>query len=144
MFCLRFESQPVESNINAHYAEEEIIPPQGYAKNLKQKFLNLEKEAAKIETSSSKMNYVPKKFTSSTTPAYQNKEKSVKQPSKPVGKLNATNGLLTTASNGHNGQSNEICSTCDKTVYVMEKIEADKKVYHKACFKCTSCNCPLK
>lgn len=107
--------------------------------------MNLEKEAAKIETSSSKMNYVPKKFTSSTSPAYQNKEsKTVKQPpAKQVGKLNG-NGLLTTVSNGQNGQNNEKCSTCDKTVYAMEKIEADKKVYHKACFKCTSCNCPLK
>jgi hypothetical protein len=26
----------------------------------------------------------------------------------------------------------------------MEKIEADKKVYHKLCFKCTTCNCTLK
>ena len=36
------------------------------------------------------------------------------------------------------------CCVCEKTVYAMEKIEADKKIYHKLCFKCTSCNCTLK
>jgi hypothetical protein len=42
----------------------------GNANKLKDRFLTLEKEASKIETSSSKMNYVPKKFTSySTSPA---------------------------------------------------------------------------
>lgn len=32
------------------------------------------------------------------------------------------------------------CAVCDKTVYVMEKLEADKKVYHKKCFRCSECN----
>ncbi|CAF0809373.1 unnamed protein product [Brachionus calyciflorus] len=142
-----FESQPLESNINSHYVEEEIIPSQGSAKNLKNKFLNLEKEAAKIETSSSKMNYVPKKFTSATKPTAEKTETTTTtksaQPKPQPGKLNS-NGLLTTVQNGNSSQNQtEKCSICDKTVYAMEKTEADKKVYHKACFKCTSCNCPL-
>jgi hypothetical protein len=60
-------------------------------------------------------------------------------------------GLLTTVqTNGVNGSGAQVapaaekCFICEKTVYAMEKIEADKKVYHKQCFKCTSCNCPLK
>lgn len=119
----------------------------------------MEKEAAKIETSSSKMNYIPKKFTSSssspavsTSSSQQNgKPNGVKANGHTVNKLNNSNGLLTTVTqtNNSNGSSNanssvEKCCVCEKTVYVMEKIEADKKVYHKACFKCTSCNCPLK
>ena len=55
------------------------------------------------------------------------------------------------------------CSVCNKTVYAMEKvlkknfhyffifhyflfqkIEADKKIYHKACFKCMHCKSILK
>lgn len=32
------------------------------------------------------------------------------------------------------------CQVCEKTVYFMEKLEADKKLYHKACFRCKQCN----
>ena len=151
---LRFESQPVESNINAVYCEEEVIPSAGHAKSLKTKLLTLEKEAAKVETSSSKMNYVPKKFTSATAPATAQKQientPPVSKPTAPPPKQSISNGLLTPAVNLN--QSNissatnntEKCCVCEKTVYAMEKIEADKKVYHKLCFKCTSCNCTLK
>eukprot|EP00045_Choanoeca_perplexa_P011035 m.115332 g.115332 ORF g.115332 m.115332 type:complete len:232 (-) comp15490_c0_seq3:1181-1876(-) len=31
------------------------------------------------------------------------------------------------------------CQVCDKPVYFMEKLEADKKLYHKTCFRCTTC-----
>ncbi|XP_065913067.1 myosin-11-like isoform X2 [Dysidea avara] len=31
------------------------------------------------------------------------------------------------------------CAVCSKTVYAMEKLEADKVVYHKFCFKCNKC-----
>ena len=156
LFKFRYESQPVESNINAQYNEEDVIPSAGHAKELKSKFLNFEKEAAKVETSSSKMNYTPKKFTSATSPltnnsngpsnnnANANKEninKSVKS-QKP-----ANNTSLLTAAPNQQAQANSLtdkCCVCDKIVYAMEKIEADKKVYHKLCFKCTSCNCTLK
>ena len=152
----RFESQPVESNINALYCEEEVIPSAGHAKSLKTKFLTLEKEASKVETSSSKMNYVPKKFTSATAPATaqksQNNNSSATaasaKPAAPPPKQNITNGLLTPATSLNQSTNNvsntEKCCVCEKTVYAMEKIEADKKVYHKLCFKCTSCNCTLK
>ncbi len=38
----------------------------------------------------------------------------------------------------------EACCVCERTVYAMERLEADKKIYHKTCFKCTACSCPLK
>jgi uncharacterized CHY-type Zn-finger protein len=31
------------------------------------------------------------------------------------------------------------CAVCSKAVYAMEKLEADKIVYHKVCFKCSVC-----
>jgi hypothetical protein len=37
-------------------------------------------------------------------------------------------------------QQKEECEVCNKTVYAMERLEADKLVYHKTCFKCSVCN----
>lgn len=37
----------------------------------------------------------------------------------------------------------EACATCSKNVYAMERLEADKVVYHKVCFKCDVCKKPL-
>jgi hypothetical protein len=31
------------------------------------------------------------------------------------------------------------CVVCEKTVYYMEKLEVDKKLFHKQCFKCKEC-----
>eukprot|EP01137_Pigoraptor_chileana_P010225 Opistho-2@59527 len=31
------------------------------------------------------------------------------------------------------------CTVCEKTVYPMERISADEKVFHKTCFKCSEC-----
>eukprot|EP01102_Stenamoeba_stenopodia_P019633 TRINITY_DN7463_c0_g1_i1.p1 TRINITY_DN7463_c0_g1~~TRINITY_DN7463_c0_g1_i1.p1 ORF type:complete len:508 (-),score=143.02 TRINITY_DN7463_c0_g1_i1:230-1753(-) len=36
------------------------------------------------------------------------------------------------------------CTTCGKTVYVNERLAANGKVFHKACFKCLVCQCVLK
>jgi len=36
------------------------------------------------------------------------------------------------------------CDVCGKRVYVAEKLEADGRVFHKSCFRCTHCNNPLK
>ncbi|KAE9599983.1 hypothetical protein Lal_00046216 [Lupinus albus] len=36
------------------------------------------------------------------------------------------------------------CMACDKTVYLVEKLTADNRVYHKACFKCHHCKGTLK
>ncbi|XP_074344214.1 LIM domain-containing protein WLIM1-like [Apium graveolens] len=36
------------------------------------------------------------------------------------------------------------CKACEKTVYVMDELTADNKVYHKACFRCHHCKCTLK
>uniref|UniRef100_A0A2C9JL33 LIM zinc-binding domain-containing protein n=1 Tax=Biomphalaria glabrata TaxID=6526 RepID=A0A2C9JL33_BIOGL len=37
----------------------------------------------------------------------------------------------------------EKCGACDKTVYAMERLEMNKRVYHKACFRCTQCKAVL-
>jgi hypothetical protein len=120
------------------------------------------------------MNYIPKKFTSATTVNSQQQQQQQQQQapqvnkvcflkfrkilfylfkrnnSKTSGQKTSNGGLLTPASqtsqlsqSSNNGLA-EKCFACEKTVYAMEKIEADKKVYHKLCFKCTSCNCTLK
>ncbi|XP_050440199.1 F-actin-monooxygenase MICAL3 isoform X10 [Adelges cooleyi] len=35
---------------------------------------------------------------------------------------------------------NSVCKSCDKTVYAMEQIKAERQVWHKNCFRCTTCN----
>eukprot|EP00243_Klebsormidium_subtile_P004366 TRINITY_DN18345_c0_g1_i1.p1 TRINITY_DN18345_c0_g1~~TRINITY_DN18345_c0_g1_i1.p1 ORF type:complete len:225 (-),score=33.36 TRINITY_DN18345_c0_g1_i1:373-1047(-) len=35
------------------------------------------------------------------------------------------------------------CVSCGKTVYLIEKVVVENKIYHKACFKCSHANCPL-
>ena len=151
LILFRYESTPTESNINSQYNnEEEVIPSPGLAKQLKSKFQTFEKDANKIETSSSKLSYVPKRFTSASSEkvdySFSFKPSNshffiIKKP-KTNGKT--TNGTATAPSNGNVAATGDKCCGCDKTVYAMEKIEADKKVYHKLCFKCTTCNCTLK
>jgi len=36
------------------------------------------------------------------------------------------------------------CQVCEKTVYPMESLVADEKVFHKGCFKCSHCNGQIK
>ncbi|CAN0890697.1 LIM domain-containing protein WLIM1 [Linum grandiflorum] len=36
------------------------------------------------------------------------------------------------------------CKACDKTVYLVDKLVADTRVYHKSCFRCHHCNNTLK
>lgn len=36
------------------------------------------------------------------------------------------------------------CMACDKTVYLVDKLAADNRVYHKACFRCHHCRGTLK
>ncbi|KAJ9560352.1 hypothetical protein OSB04_005512 [Centaurea solstitialis] len=36
------------------------------------------------------------------------------------------------------------CMACDKTVYLVDKLTADNRIYHKACFRCHHCNGTLK
>ncbi|XP_071121670.1 muscle M-line assembly protein unc-89-like isoform X8 [Mytilus edulis] len=37
----------------------------------------------------------------------------------------------------------EKCAACQKTVYAVEKLEMNKHIYHRACFKCSHCKCVL-
>jgi uncharacterized protein YktA (UPF0223 family) len=118
----RKSASPVDtsssSGIADHYENnEEIVPTKGQAQSLKNRFAEFEKDALKVETSSSKIKHVPKRFVDTPAPKQVNVEPAV-DPTK--------------------------CSVCNKTVYAMEKIEADKKIYHKACFKCMHCKSILK
>ncbi|XP_077237837.1 LIM domain-containing protein WLIM1-like [Tasmannia lanceolata] len=36
------------------------------------------------------------------------------------------------------------CKGCEKTVYLVDELTADNKVYHKACFRCYHCKGTLK
>ena len=36
--------------------------------------------------------------------------------------------------------SSDKCVVCGKTAYAMERMVADKKVFHKTCMKCTHCS----
>ncbi|KAL4273112.1 hypothetical protein GQ457_13G007060 [Hibiscus cannabinus] len=42
------------------------------------------------------------------------------------------------------GGTQQKCKACDKTVYLVDKLTADNRVYHKACFRCHHCNGTLK
>ncbi|CAF1929436.1 unnamed protein product [Rotaria magnacalcarata] len=96
---------------------EEFVPTKGQAQSLKNRFAEFEKDALKVETASAKIKYTPKRFVDTPAPKQVSVEPAV-DPNK--------------------------CSVCQKTVYAMEKIEADKKVYHKSCFKCMHCKSILK
>jgi hypothetical protein len=41
---------------------EEIVPTKGQAKSLKNRFVELEQDALKVETAASKIKYTPKRF----------------------------------------------------------------------------------
>jgi hypothetical protein len=96
---------------------EEIVPTKGQAQSLKNRFTEFEKDALKVETASAKVKFTPKRFVDTPAPKQVTVEPAV-DPTK--------------------------CSVCNKTVYAMEKIEADKKIYHKSCFKCMHCKSILK
>ncbi|KAJ8638281.1 hypothetical protein MRB53_012548 [Persea americana] len=36
------------------------------------------------------------------------------------------------------------CMACDKTVYLVDQLTADNRIYHKACFRCHHCKGTLK
>nr|GMD08771.1 LIM domain-containing protein WLIM1-like [Ipomoea batatas] len=36
------------------------------------------------------------------------------------------------------------CCACDKTVYLVDRLAADKRIFHKACFRCYHCKGTLK
>ncbi|XP_031816387.1 xin actin-binding repeat-containing protein 2 isoform X3 [Sarcophilus harrisii] len=40
-------------------------------------------------------------------------------------------------------QDKEMCTLCQKTVYPMECLAADKNIFHKACFRCHHCSSKL-
>ncbi|XP_012257501.2 xin actin-binding repeat-containing protein 2 isoform X12 [Athalia rosae] len=40
--------------------------------------------------------------------------------------------------------SAEVCESCQKKVYPLEKVETNNKIFHKQCFRCLQCNCILR
>ncbi|XP_047269874.1 LIM domain-containing protein WLIM1 isoform X1 [Capsicum annuum] len=42
------------------------------------------------------------------------------------------------------GGTTQKCKACEKTVYLVDQLAADNKVYHKACFRCHHCKGTLK
>ncbi|XP_076954781.1 pollen-specific protein SF3-like [Bidens hawaiensis] len=42
------------------------------------------------------------------------------------------------------GWNNQKCSVCEKTVYLVDKLVAKQRTYHKSCFRCHHCNSTLK
>uniref|UniRef100_H3AY10 LIM domain containing 2 n=1 Tax=Latimeria chalumnae TaxID=7897 RepID=H3AY10_LATCH len=40
-------------------------------------------------------------------------------------------------------QVKELCASCQKTVYPMERLVADKCIFHTSCFCCKHCNTKL-
>jgi len=105
------------ATIENYQSNEEIVPTKGQANLLKNRFVELEQDAKKVETASSKVKYVPKRFVDTPPPKQANIEPAI---------------------------VDNKCFLCNKTVYAMEKVEADKKVYHKSCFKCVQCKSVLK
>lgn len=41
-------------------------------------------------------------------------------------------------------QVKEMCTACQKAVYPMERLVADKSVFHNACFCCKHCHTKLR
>jgi len=42
------------------------------------------------------------------------------------------------------GGTTQKCKACEKTVYLVDQLTADNKVYHKSCFRCHHCKGTLK
>lgn len=42
------------------------------------------------------------------------------------------------------GGTTQKCTACEKTVYLVDELTADNKVYHRACFRCHHCKGTLK
>ena len=63
----RKASTPPDTSSSSGIAEqynnnEEIVPTKGQAQSLKNRFVELEKDALKVETSAAKIKHVPKRF----------------------------------------------------------------------------------
>lgn len=42
------------------------------------------------------------------------------------------------------GGTQQKCMACEKTVYLVDKLTADNRIYHRACFRCHHCKGTLK
>jgi hypothetical protein len=40
--------------------------------------------------------------------------------------------------------ANSLCAVCQKTAYATERINVDGLAFHRLCFRCKSCNNPLR
>lgn len=63
-----------------------------------------------------------------------------------VGRLNSSTTTNTSMqqSGGATPQSPALCKVCDQHVYQMERLMAEKAVYHNSCFRCYQCKIQLR
>ncbi|XP_059166535.1 uncharacterized protein LOC131948855 isoform X3 [Physella acuta] len=114
-----FESTPEVRNDTAREADTdwtEGMPKKDTAKKMLAKFQHIQEEAKK------------------TQPPVVRKEPEIKQKTpRKVGRSKSMRAAVQT----------EKCGACEKTVYAMERLEMNKRVYHKACFRCSQCKAVL-
>lgn len=41
-------------------------------------------------------------------------------------------------------EQEKICRACNRNVYKMEEVKAERNIYHKNCFRCSECRKPLR
>lgn len=107
------------------------------------------KEAPEFTTSASALSDSEPKDQPEPTPASEptstNQEETPKEPAKePVRETKPKKFGTWSASNLKQMLNSDLCEICSEVVYATEKLVADNKIFHKACFKCTSCKAVLK
>lgn len=117
------------------------------ATTLKERFENKAQESKKVVTSQHRINShheggegEERHSALSLRARFEAKAQENAAPVKRNFVINRTGGgAAKKFGGGGGGTANNKCQVCTKTVYPMEKLEADGHVYHKFCFKCKTC-----
>lgn len=124
-------------------SEEQLIDQRCKDENYENEVRKTLQEAKSDEIDSAK----PKHNTRSNNSKYrpQGAKDALNKFEAKDNKKDVTNQLAPSPRVGRWGPpQQEKCESCNKTVYPMEKLSADKKVFHKTCFKCTECKSTLR
>ncbi|XP_059166540.1 uncharacterized protein LOC131948855 isoform X8 [Physella acuta] len=137
-----FESTPEVRNDTAREADTdwtEGMPKKDTAKKMLAKFQHIQEEAKKtqppvVRKEPEIKQKTPRKGSESSESDYimENTNLSFENADK-VGRSKSMRAAVQT----------EKCGACEKTVYAMERLEMNKRVYHKACFRCSQCKAVL-
>lgn len=97
------------------------------------------KQEAKVEVVSSRVEMRP----SGTSGSNQGRQE------KPKGYQHPRGVALSSAGNRHGNTKRgtmgmEKCEECGERVFLMERLGVENRVFHRACFKCSTCHCKLK